>query len=86
MSLGDVHVHEHVRGYCLPPEGMQMPPLEVLLQPDFEWPDVDFPVVGFTSFRAADPALEYLNRELGQVRGHANFRTGALSITTRLLR
>jgi hypothetical protein len=79
------HVYEHVNGYCLPPEGLAIPPLEVLLEPGFEWPDVDFPIVAFSTFRAAAPELEYLNSATARIDGWANFATGGLAIETRLV-
>jgi hypothetical protein len=80
-----VNVYEHVWGYCLPPEGMQLPPLESLLEPGFEWPDVNFPIVAFSVFRAAAPELDYLNRATARIDGWANFATGGLAIETRLV-
>lgn len=79
------HVYEHVHGYCLPPDGLQVPSLEVIVQPGFEWPDVDFPIVGFSTFRAGVPELDYLNRVTARVDGWANFATGGLAIDTRLV-
>lgn len=79
------HVYEHVSGYCLPPEGMAVPPLEALAAPGFEWPDVDFPIVAFSTFRAAAPELEYLNSATARIDGWANFATGGLAIVTRLV-
>ena len=60
-----VHVYEHVLGYCLPPKGIRIPPLETLVAPGFEWPDVDFPIVAFSTFRAAAPEFEYQFRHRG---------------------
>lgn len=81
----DKHVYEHVHGYCLPPEGMQIPPLEALTEPGFEWPDIDFPVVGFSTFRAAAPEHASLNDATARIDGWANFATGGLAIDTRLV-
>lgn len=85
ISGGGVHVYEHVRGYGLPPLGITLPPLEELLEPGFEWPDVQFPVLGASTFRAAAPEHEALNRALARVDGWFNFSTGGLAIETRLL-
>jgi hypothetical protein len=81
----NTHVYEHVYGYCLPPYGLQIPPLEKLLEPGFEWPDVDFPVVAFSTFRAGAPELAYLNSITARIDGWANFATGGLAIDTRLV-
>jgi hypothetical protein len=80
-----VHVYEHVLGYCLPPAGLRLPPLEALLEADFEWPDVNFPIVAFSTFRAAAPEFEYLNSATARIDGWANFATGGLAIETRLV-
>lgn len=85
ISYGNRHVYEQVNGYCLPPDGLEVPPPEVLLDPGFEWPDVPFPVRGFSTFRSGDPELAYLNRALATVEGSANYATGRLVVATRLL-
>jgi hypothetical protein len=85
ISLGDRHVYEHVHGYCLPPEGMEVPPLELMVAPGFSWPDIDFPIIGASTFRSALPELAYLNRSVAGISGAANFATGRLTIETRLL-
>lgn len=86
LSRGDVHVFEHVHGYGYPPAGLQLPPLEKLLDPAFEWPDALFPVLGASTFRAAARDLSYLNREVARIDGWFNFATGGLAIETRLIR
>jgi hypothetical protein len=85
ISAGDLHLYEHVRGYSIPPADMDPPPLEVVLAPGFEWPDVLFPIHGFSQFRAALPDLAYLNRALATIEGWASFATGDLAIETRLV-
>lgn len=79
------HVYEHVRAYSFAPEGLEMPPLERLLEAGFEWPDVRFPIQGSSTFRAAAPELEWLNRAVARVDGWANLASGALVIETRIL-
>lgn len=85
LSLGDEHLYEHLHGYGLPPDGVEMPPLEALLDPSFEWPDVLFPVLGASTFRAPSPALEHLNRAVARVDGWFSFATGGLAVDTRLV-
>ena len=85
ISDSDRHLYEHVRGYWMPPEGMEAPPLEALLDPCFEWPDTLFPVHGFSTFRAGHPELEYLNRAIARIDGWSNPRTGGLVVETRLV-
>jgi hypothetical protein len=79
------HVYEHVRAYAFPPEGLELPPLEALLEPGFEWPDVRFPIRGSSTFRAGAPEQAWLNRSVARVDGWANMATGGLLIETRLL-
>lgn len=76
------HVFEHVHGYCLPPEGLELPDLSELLDPDFQWPDVDFPIIAFSTFRAGTQDLAYLNRAIAKIDGWANFGTGGLAVDT----
>lgn len=78
-------IFEHVRAYCLPPEGLELPPLEVLAAPGFQWPDRFFPIHGFSTFRVADPDLAFLNRAQARMDGAGNFATGRLEIVTRIL-
>ncbi len=85
LSLGNIHVFEHVRGYCLPPEGLELPPLAKLMEPDFVWPDLAFPIIASSMFRVGVPQLEHLNRCVGQVEGWVNFATGAGDISTYVL-
>lgn len=85
ISLGDVHLYENVQGYCLPPAGMEPPPLEAILSPGFEWPDVLFPIHGFSTFRAGYPEWRHLNRAVARIDGWASFATGRLAVETHLL-
>lgn len=85
ISLGDTHVYEHVRGYGLPPEGLSLPSLDIVFEPEFSWPDVRFPVSGSSTFRASAPELLFLNRAIARVDGWFNFTTGGLAVETRLL-
>lgn len=84
ISDGKTTVFEHVRGYCSAPKGLSMPPLETLLEPGFTWPDVLFPVHGFSFFRAAAPELAFLNDAVASIEGWASFAAGRLVIETRI--
>ena len=85
ISGDGYHVLEHVRAYSFPPADLEMPPLEALLAPDFEWPDAPFPILGSSTFRTGAPALAWLNRVVARVDGFANLATGDLVIETRAL-
>lgn len=80
---GETRLSVDVRGYVVPPRGMTMPPLEVLMQPDFEFPDVDFRVTGSALLRTADPRYEYLNRTVAVLEGTVNMSTGRLVVEAR---
>ena len=86
ISGDGYHVYEHVRAYALPPEGLEMPSLEALLEPGFEWPDIPFPIQGSSTFRTGVPHLAWLNRAVARVDGWASMATGKLVIETGLLK
>lgn len=85
LGRGARSVVELVRGYCLPPEGLQMPELERLLAPDFEWPDVPFTISGCSMFRVADPEFSELAQSIARIDGRVSMATGKLEVETRLL-
>lgn len=85
ISLGDIHVYEKVDGYGLPPNGLQLPPLDDLLAPGFEWPDLLFPVTGSSRFRASHPDYRYLNQVVARIDGWFSFTSGALAVETRII-
>jgi hypothetical protein len=84
ISAGDRQLYEHVVGYCLPPEGVELPPLEALLEPGFVWPDLLSPIIGTSRFRCAVTELDYLNRAFATIEGWAHFPTGGLAVETSL--
>jgi hypothetical protein len=83
IDTGTVRVSGEVRGYVVPPEGLEMPPLEVLASPGFEFPDLDFRVSASVTFRCAHPEYEWLNRTVGVIEGTVNLGTGRLVIEAR---
>jgi hypothetical protein len=85
ISDGATALYEHVRGYCIPPAGLEIPEPEVILDPSFTWPDVDFPILGSSIFRAASPTYQHLNTTIAAVEGWANFATQRNAIETRAL-
>lgn len=85
LSGDGFHLFEHVRAYSLPPEGLEMPPLEAVLDPGFEWPDVPFAIHGFSTFRAGTPELAHLNRRVARIDGWVDFTTGDLAVETSLV-
>jgi hypothetical protein len=85
LSRGDLHVTGQVRGYALPPVGMEMPPLEALLDPSFVWPDTPFRILGSVTLRTAEPSLDGLNRVVARIRGEVKMSTGELTIEARAM-
>jgi hypothetical protein len=79
----DTRVAFDIRGYVLPPDGLEMPPLEVLASPGFEFPDLDFRVVASALMRTADPRFDHLNRAVVINEGTVNLGTGRLVIEAR---
>jgi hypothetical protein len=86
ISDGTTALYEYVRGYCIPPDGMTIPAPEVILDPSFEWPDADFPILGSSMFRSGSPEYAHLNTTIAAIEGWANFSTQRNAIETRLLR
>jgi hypothetical protein len=77
------HVTARVRGYATPPEGMQLPAPEVILSPDFQWPDIDFPLHGFVLASAGADDLAWMNRTAFYIEGTFNMATRRLAIVGR---
>jgi hypothetical protein len=86
ISDGETTLYEHVQAYCMPPEGLEVPPPEVILDPSFQWPDVEFPILGSSMFRAGSPEYGHLNTTIAVIEGSANFATRRNAIETRVLR
>src|SRR5690606_33577138 len=72
-----------VRGYVVPPAGAPVPPLEALLVPGFEFPDVPFRVTGSAMARTTAPDLEHWNRATIVIEGEVNLATGSLIVEAR---
>lgn len=82
---GETRVGLDVRGYVVPPDGIEMPPLEVLADPSFEFPDLDFRVTGSALLRTADPRYDHLNSTVAAIAGTVNLATGRLEVEARAL-
>lgn len=78
-------VSVQVHAYVVPPDGLVMPPLEVVAAPGFEFPDVPFRVTGAGFVRAADPELAWLNREVVRIEGSVSLVTGELVVEARTM-
>lgn len=83
VEADERRVSLHVRGYVVPPEGMQMPPLEVVASPGFAFPDVDFRVTGSALMKTVAPGCTRLNRTVAIIEGTANLSSGRLRVEAR---
>jgi hypothetical protein len=83
IEHGDRRVVGDVRGYVVPPEGAPVPPLEAVLDPSFEWPDVPFRVTGSVLLRTAAAELDHLNRTVAVIEGTVVLATGELKVEAR---
>jgi hypothetical protein len=72
-------------GYLVPPPEFELPPTEVLLSPEFQWPDVSLPFHGFALFRTGAVGLEWLNRTVAAFEGEANPGLETLVVSARAL-
>lgn len=79
------HVSVHAQGYITPPPEVQLPPPEILLSPEFEWPDLPLPMHGFVLYRTGAQELAWMNRTSLGFEGSVNVGTGELIIEARVL-
>lgn len=95
-GIGEIHAPEliefeqhrvalDVRGYVVPPEGLTMPPLAVLLEPGFEFPDLPFRITASALASTTSPEFSYLNGITIVVEGEVNMGTGAMDVTARVV-
>lgn len=77
------HVSVHAQGYVVPPDGMSMPPPDVMLGPRFKWPDVPLPMHGFALCRTGAKRLSAFNRTALAFEGTANVGTRKLEVSAR---
>ena len=74
----DQHVSAHAQGYITPPPEVQLPPPDVILSPEFSWPDLPLPLHGFVLFRTGAEELAWMNRSALAFEGTANVGTGEI--------
>jgi hypothetical protein len=72
-------------GYLFPPAGFALPPADVLVAPDFTWPEVELPFHGFATFSTAAPAWQQLNHTVATFNGVANPGAGTLVVEAEAL-
>ena len=78
-------VSAHAQGYIVPPEGVELPPPDVLLSPDFMWPDVRLPIHGFALYQTGASELMHLNHTAASFQGYVNVGRGELVVEAREL-
>ena len=74
----DQHVSAHAQGYITPPPEVQLPPPDVILSPEFSWPDLPLSLHGFVPFRTGAEELAWMNRSALAFEGTANVGTGKI--------
>lgn len=85
IECGVHRVQLDVRGYVLPPVGMEMPPLDALLEPGFEFPDAEFRVTASALATTVAAEHTHLNGVVLVVEGTVNMGTGAMDVTARIV-
>ena len=80
VTAGDQYLTADLTGYSHPPAGLEMPPLEVLLDPGFCWPDVDFTLEVAAIYRTTAPQFAELGRIPVAHFGRVNMATRELVI------
>lgn len=80
VDFGGARIAVRLSGYILPPEGMPVPSPEMMMSPEFFWPDVPFAVRVLATFETAAPALAHLNRLAVAHTGDVNMARGELHI------
>ncbi len=80
VTVGDQYMTADVRGYAHPPPGLQMPPLEVVLDAGFTWPDVLFTIEAFVLYQTTVPELAELTHTAVVHLGSVNMATRELII------
>ena len=83
IDAGDVRAAVYVRGYVVPPEGMEMPPMEVLLAPGFEFPDLPFRFTGSATLKTTSAEHAWLNSTIAVLEGTVNMGTGRIEVEAR---
>ncbi|HWV87087.1 MAG TPA: hypothetical protein VNZ62_16680 [Capillimicrobium sp.] len=71
-------LHARAHGFVRPPADVAPPPLEAMLDPAYEAPDLPLAIDGFALCETGVPAFEHLNRVLVKIDGWVNNGTGEL--------
>lgn len=79
------HISAHGQGYTIPPSEVQMPPPEVMLSPEFQWPEAPIPMHGFALCRTGAHELAWMNRTALGFEGTVNMGAGKIMVEVRAL-
>ena len=83
IDAGAIRAQVDVRGYVVPPDGLEVPPLEVIASPGFSFPDLDFRFTGSGLMRSAAPGFEWMVRTVAVLEGTVNLGTGRIEVEAR---
>ena len=85
VVAGEGHVEVKAQGYLVPPDGVELPPPDVLLAPEFTWPDVELLVQEVALLRTGAAEWQDLNTTIAALEGTANPGRGELVLEARAL-
>ena len=71
-------LHARAYGFVRPPAGVAPPPLEAMVDPGYEAPDLPLTIDGFALCETGVAAFAHLNRTLVKIDGWVNNGTGEL--------
>ena len=80
LSLDGRHVEVKAQGYLPPAADEEPPPPEVMLAPDFVWPDAPAPFYGCAFLSTAVAEWQDFNSTMATFEGSANLGTGQLLV------
>lgn len=83
IDTGEVRAQVEVRGYVVPPDDLDIPPLEAIASPGFAFPDLDLRFTGSGLMRSAAPGLEWMARTIAVLEGTVNLGTGRIKVEAR---
>jgi hypothetical protein len=77
------HVEIKAQGYLVAPDGVELPPPDTILAPDFSWPDVELVVQECAVLRTGAAGWQDLNTTIAAIEGAVNPGTGQLVLEAR---
>jgi len=74
-----------VNGFVLPLDGSPMPSSASIATPGFDFPDLDFRLIGSAYIRSTEPRQSHLDGAAVSIEGWVNFESGELEVEARPL-